>query len=94
MRIGVLITGVMSNIASFSYTRSAQGQADWNLCNTFSYACSLSFMFSIADPTVAMDMDSLRKIKDILKEGIYGNNRIILTWLYSAKTSLDKAKRY
>jgi hypothetical protein len=25
-------------------------------------------MFSIADPTLAMDMDSLRKIKDIQKK--------------------------
>jgi len=50
------------------HSSTAQGQADWNLCNTFSYACSLSFMFSIADPTLAMDMDSLRKIKDIQKK--------------------------
>ena len=45
MVIGVLITKVMSNIALVPYwclfqlhSSTAQGQADWNLCNTFSYS--------------------------------------------------------
>ncbi len=78
MIIGVLITQVMSNIAlsailiPLSVTlAAAQGQPIGIYAVPVAIACSLSFMFPMADPTVAMAYGTgYVKIKEILKAGI------------------------
>ncbi len=78
MIIGVLITQVMSNIAlsailvPLSVTlAAAQGQPVGIYAVPVAIACSLSFMFPMADPTVAMAYGTgYVKIKEILKAGI------------------------
>lgn len=78
MVIGVLITQVMSNIAlsailiPLSVTlASAQGQPIGIYAAPVAIACSLSFMFPMADPTVAMAYGTRYiNIKEILKAGI------------------------
>ena len=55
MVIGVLITGVMSNIVSFSYTRLQHRVKPIGIyAIPLAIVSSLSFMFSMADPTVAL----------------------------------------
>ena len=78
MVIAVLITQVMSNIAlsailvPLSVTlAAAQGQPIGIYAVPVAIACSLSFMFPMADPTVAMAYGTgYVKIKEILKAGI------------------------
>jgi solute carrier family 13 (sodium-dependent dicarboxylate transporter), member 2/3/5 len=78
MVVAVLITQVMSNIAlsailiPLSVTLAlAQGQPVGIYAVPVAIACSLSFMFPMADPTVAMAYGtSYVKIKEILKAGI------------------------
>jgi sodium-dependent dicarboxylate transporter 2/3/5 len=78
MVIAVLITQVMSNIAlsailvPLSVTlASAQGVSIGTYAVPVAIACSLSFMFPMADPTVAMAYGTgYVKIKEILKAGI------------------------
>lgn len=78
MVIAVLITQVMSNIAlsailiPLSVTlASAQGQPIGIYAVPVAIACSLSFMFPMADPTVAMAYGTRYvNIKEILKAGI------------------------
>jgi len=78
MIIAVLITQVMSNIAlsailiPLSVTlASAQGLPLGSYAVPVAIGCSLSFMFPMADPTVAMSYGTKYvSIKDILKAGI------------------------
>lgn len=78
MVIAVLITQVMSNIAlsailvPLSVTLAiAQGQPVGTYAVPVAIACSLSFMFPMADPTVAMAYGTnYVNIKEILKAGI------------------------
>lgn len=78
MVIATLITQVMSNIAlsailvPLSVTlASAQGLALGTYAVPVAIACSLSFMFPMADPTVAMAYGTKYvNIKEILKAGI------------------------
>ena len=78
MVIGVLITQVMSNIALSAILvplavtlAAAQGQPVGIYAVPVAIACSLSFMFPMADPTVAMAYGTgYVKIKEILKAGI------------------------
>ena len=78
MIIGVIFTQVMSNIAlaailvPLSVTlAAAQGQPVGIYAVPVAIACSLSFMFPMADPTVAMAYGTgYVKIKEILKAGI------------------------
>lgn len=78
MVIAVLITQVMSNIAlsailiPLSVTlASAQGQPIGIYAVPVAIACSLSFMFPMADPTVAMAYGTRYvNIKEILKAGV------------------------
>ena len=78
MIIGVIFTQVMSNIAlsailvPLSVTlAAAQGQPVGIYAVPVAIACSLSFMFPMADPTVAMAYGTgFVKIKEILKAGI------------------------
>lgn len=78
MIIGVLITQVMSNIAlsailvPLSVTlAAAQGQPIGIYAVPVAIACSLSFMFPMADPTVAMAYGTKYvSIKEILKAGV------------------------
>jgi len=78
MIIAVLITQVMSNIAlsailvPLSVTlAAAQGQPIGIYAVPVAIACSLSFMFPMADPTVAMAYGTnYVNIKEILKAGV------------------------
>lgn len=78
MIIGVVITQVMSNIAlsailvPLSVTLAqAQGQPIGIYAVPVAIACSLSFMFPMADPTVAMAYGSgYVNIKEIFKAGL------------------------
>jgi sodium-dependent dicarboxylate transporter 2/3/5 len=78
MVIGVLITQVMSKIALSAILvplavtlAAAQGQPIGIYAVPVAIACSLSFMFPMADPTVAMAYGTgYVKIKEILKAGI------------------------
>jgi len=78
MIIGVVITQVMSNIAlsailvPLSVTlAAAQSQPIGIYAVPVAIACSLSFMFPMADPTVAMAYGTgYVKIKEIIKAGI------------------------
>jgi sodium-dependent dicarboxylate transporter 2/3/5 len=78
MVIGVIFTQVMSNIAlsailiPLSVTlAAAQGQPIGIYAVPVAIACSLSFMFPMADPTVAMAYGTgYVNIKEILKAGI------------------------
>lgn len=78
MIVAVLITQVMSNIAlsailiPLSVTlANAQGQPIGIYAVPIAIACSLSFMFPMADPTVAMAYGTKYvNIKEILKAGI------------------------
>ena len=78
MVVAVLITQVMSNIAlsaimvPLSVTlATAQGQPVGIYAVPVAIACSLSFMFPMADPTVAMAYGTKYvNIKEILKAGI------------------------
>jgi len=78
MIIGVIFTQVMSNIAlsailiPLSVTlAAAQGQPIGIYAVPVAIACSLSFMFPMADPTVAMAYGTgYVNIKEILKAGI------------------------
>lgn len=78
MIVAVLITQVMSNIAlsailvPLSVTlAAAQGQPVGIYAVPVAIACSLSFMFPMADPTVAMAYGTgYVKIKEILKAGV------------------------
>ena len=78
MVIAVIFTQVMSNIAlaailvPLSVTlAAAQGQPVGTYAVPVAIACSLSFMFPMADPTVAMAYGTgYVKIKEILKAGI------------------------
>jgi solute carrier family 13 (sodium-dependent dicarboxylate transporter), member 2/3/5 len=78
MIIAVIFTQVMSNIAlsailiPLSVTlAAAQGQSIGTYAVPVAISCSLSFMFPMADPTVAMAYGTgYVKIKEILKAGI------------------------
>jgi len=78
MIIAVLITQVMSNIAlsailvPLSVTlAAAQGQPIGIYAVPVAIACSLSFMFPMADPTVAMAYGTKYvNIKEIVKAGV------------------------
>ena len=78
MVIGVVFTQVMSNIALSAILiplavtlAAAQGQPVGIYAVPVAFACSLSFMFPMADPTVAMAYGTgYVKIKEILKAGI------------------------
>ncbi len=70
----------MSNIVSFSYTRLQHRVKPIGIyAIPLAIVSSLSFMFSIADQLFYGILTGYVKIKDILKEGIHGNNRIIRT---------------
>ena len=78
MVIAVVFTQVMSNIALSAILiplavtlAAAQGQPVGIYAVPVAFACSLSFMFPMADPTVAMAYGTgYVKIKEILKAGI------------------------
>ncbi len=78
MVIGVIFTQVMSNIALSAILiplavtlAAAQGQPIGIYAVPVAFACSLSFMFPMADPTVAMAYGTgYVNIKEILKAGI------------------------
>ncbi len=78
MIIAVVFTQVMSNIALSAILiplavtlAAAQGQPVGIYAVPVAFACSLSFMFPMADPTVAMAYGTgYVKIKEILKAGI------------------------